>query len=178
MAQPFARPVEDSVPKVAGEVAVGEDLEFQRKWWTFERAIWIFFLILLCCDLIGLFGRGYLSKAKKATPDKALTLSYERIERASTPSIMTLHFSPSAVHEGKIQVFVSESVICGLGAQCIAPQPETSTLTNGGITYTFAAASAPTTMEIQLQPSIPGTQHIRVQALGSDPIDVGIFVFP
>jgi hypothetical protein len=144
----------------------------------FERAIWIFFLVLLCCDLIGLFGRGYLAKAKRQTPDGALTLSYERIERASTPSIMTLHFAPSAVHEGKLQVFVSESVFRGLGAQRIAPQPATSTLTQGGIVYTFPAASAPTTMEIQLQPSIPGTQHIRVQASGSDPIDAGIFVFP
>ena len=39
----FSKPIADSVAKVDGEVAVGEDLEFQRKWWKFERATWIFF---------------------------------------------------------------------------------------------------------------------------------------
>lgn len=178
MPQPFIQPVKDSVPKVAGDVAVGEDLDFQRKWWKFERAIWILFLIILLCDVLGLFGRGWLAKAKRSTADQALTLDYERIERASTPSIMTLHFGPSCVRDGRIQVFVSQNVISRLGAQRISPQPETSTLTQGGITYTFPSALSPTTMEIQLQPSFPGTQHIRVQVAGSEPIRATIFVLP
>lgn len=37
------KPVEDTVPKVNNEVAVGEDLNFQRAWWKVERGIWIFF---------------------------------------------------------------------------------------------------------------------------------------
>src|SRR3954452_1306326 len=111
MAQPFITPVRDSVPKVAGDVAVGEDLSFQRKWWRFERGLWLFFLLILICDVLGLFGRGWLANARLSTPDRALTLSYERIERASTPSIMTLYFEPSAVHDGRLQLFVSESVI-------------------------------------------------------------------
>lgn len=178
MPQPFIQPVKDSVPKIAGDVAVGEDLEFQRKWWKFERVIWIFFLLILACDVLGVFGRGWLAKAKRSTPDQALTLSYERIERASTPSMMTLRFGPSAVHDRRIQVFVSESVIRSLGARRISPEPQTSVLTAQGITYTFLATPAPTTMEIQLQPSFPGTHHIRVQVAGSEPIRATIFVVP
>src|SRR4051812_21473227 len=121
MAQPFITPVRDSVPKVSGDVAVGEDLNFQRKWWRFERAIWAFFLVILIADLLGAFGHGWLAKARRSTQDQTLTLDYERIERANTPSIMRLHFAPSAVRDGRIQVFVSQNVFRALGAQRIAP---------------------------------------------------------
>ena len=178
MAQPFRRPVVDSVPKVADEVAVGEDLNFQRKWWKFERIIWVFFLLVLVCDVLGLFGRGWLAKGKRSTPDQALTLDYERVERSASPSIMTLHFGPAAAHNGHIQVFVGNDVIRGLGARRISPQPATSALTDGGITYTFDSGSTPTIAEIALQPMFPGRHKIRVQLPGSQPIEASVFVLP
>lgn len=178
MTQDLRNRVEDSVPKVDGDVAVGENLEFQRRWWRFERAIWLVFLLILICDLAGLFGRGWLAKTKRSTSDHALTLDYERIERASTPSIMTLTFSSAAIHEGSIRVFVSESVVKPLGAQRISPQPQVSALTEGGITYTFPAGSGPAIAEIALQPSFPGPHKIRIQVAGSDPIDATVFVVP
>ena len=51
------QPVTDSVPKINDELAVGEDLAFQRRWWRFENAVWIFFALLVILDLIGAFGR-------------------------------------------------------------------------------------------------------------------------
>ena len=54
----LTKPVQDSVAKVNDEVAVGEDLEFQRKWWRFENAAWVFFTLIIILDLCGLFGRG------------------------------------------------------------------------------------------------------------------------
>jgi hypothetical protein len=178
MAQPFRTPVLDSVPRVADEVAVGEDLNFQRKWWTFERIIWSFFVLILICDLLGVFGRGWLAKGKLSTPDHALTLDYERVERSATASIMTLHFGAAAVHDGKIQVFVNNEVIRSLGAQRMAPQPARSALTDGGVTYTFDAGSTPTIAEIALQPLFPGRHHILLQVPCSAPIKATIFVLP
>jgi MFS family permease len=95
--QPFKSPVGDTVPRIDDQIAVGEDLEFQRKWWRFERIVWSIFVVILICDLLGLFGRGWLAKATRTTPDGALKLNYERIERADTPSIMTLHFNDAAI---------------------------------------------------------------------------------
>ncbi len=57
--QPLTKPVEDSVPKVSEAVAVGENLDFQRSWWRFERVVWSVFLVILICDVLGLFGRGW-----------------------------------------------------------------------------------------------------------------------
>ena len=178
MAQPFRMPVVDSVPKVADDVAVGEDLNFQRKWWKFERIIWSFFILVLLCDVLGLFGRGWLAKAKRSTPDQALTVEYERVERAGTPSVMTLHFGPAAVHNGHIQVFVGNEVIRDLGARRVSPQPATSALTGGGITYTFDSGSTPTIAEIALQPIFPGRHKIRVQLPGTKPVEASVLVLP
>ena len=171
-------PVEESVPMVSGELAVGEDLEFQRKWWRFERIVWLIFLGILICDVLGLFGRGWLANKRLTTSDGILTLQYERIERASTPSLMTLDFGPRALHNGKIELYVSDSLIKNLGTQRIAPEPAVSTLGDGGITYIVPATRAPALMQIEMEPSHPGLHHFRIQAEGSDPIDASIFVVP
>lgn len=63
-ASPITRRVKDDVPRYNDEVAVGEDLEFQRKWWKFENAVWLFFGVIILCDILGVFGRGWLAKAR------------------------------------------------------------------------------------------------------------------
>lgn len=176
--EPRTKPVEDTVPKIDGSLAVGEDLEFQRKWWRFERVIWTVFLAIILCDVLGMFGKGWLSKAVRVSPDQAMTLNFERIERANTPSSMTLTFGTSAIHGGRIRVFVSDSVVRLLGAQRISPQPLDSTIGGGGITYTFPATQGPAAVEIMLQPSFPGRHSLRIQSLGSTSIDESIFVVP
>lgn len=175
--QPFLSSIGDSVPKV-GDVAVGEDLEFQRRWWRFERAVWLLFLLILIADLLGLFGRGWLAKAQRTDAAQTLTLDYERVERANTPSIMTFHFMPAAIRNGQVQLYVSEDIIKPLGAQRVSPQPKESTMGNNGITYTFSATRTPATAEIQLQPSFPGSHRFRVQILGGQPIDGNVIVVP
>jgi hypothetical protein len=176
--QPFTSPVEDSVPKVDNEAAVGEDLAFQRRWWVFERVIWSVFLVVIVCDLLGLFGQGWLANAKASTPDKTLIIDYERIERASTPSTLTLHFGPAAIRNGHVQVYVSDSVTKALGAQRISPEPAVSAIGSGGISYTFPATLSPANVDIQLQPTLIGRHTFRIQALGEPPIDASVFVVP
>jgi hypothetical protein len=176
--QPPATPIADSVPKIDNKLAVGENLEFQRKWWKFERAIWIFFLLILIADLLGLFGRGWLSKGRQSDSGQTLTVDYERVARASTPSIMTLHFGPNAIHNGRILLYVSDSIVKPLGAQRISPQPAVSAMGNDGITYTFDATQLPASAQIALEPSFPGRHKFRVQVIGGTPIEASIFVVP
>lgn len=175
---PYESRVEDSVPKVDREVAVGEDLQFQQKWWQFERIVWPILLLIVIVDLLGGFGRGWLAHAHSSTPDHALTLDYERIERASTPSIMTLHFGPSAIHGGQIAVYVSDSIVKPLGAQRISPQPAVSAIGDGGVTYVFPSHGLPASAQIELQPSFPGVHRFRIQVEGSTPINSTVAVLP
>ena len=178
MAVPFTTEVQDSVPKVDNQVAVGEDLNFQRKWWRFEKGLWAVFCLILLCDLLGVFGEGWLSKTTRTTPDRTLTLEYNRMLRTGTASQLLLRFGPNAVHDGKISVYISDPVVKQLGAERIAPQPATSTLGNDGVTYTFPAINPPWDMQIQLSPKSPGTHAFRIQIVGADPIDAKAFIFP
>lgn len=177
-ASPITRRVKDDVPRYNDEVAVGEDLNFQRKWWKFENAVWVLFGIIIVCDVLGVFGRGWLAQAKTTTPDHAVVLSYERMEQAFTPSIMDFEIGQSAIHKGQVTVFISGSVVKELGAARISPQPLTSTVGNGGYTYVFPATTSPATIQIALSPPSAGLRHFRVQVTGSEPIDASVFVFP
>jgi hypothetical protein len=179
MASARTRPVEDSVPKVADDLAVGEDLDFQHRWWCFEAVIWIVFAVILALDLSGLLGRGPLAKASAKTPDGTMKIDYERVERFQTPSVMTIYFGPNAVAHGQIQLWVSEGVIKPLGNQRIIPQPQISVLNGDGILYTWPTTAHPNTVAFALNPSTPGEQTftIRLTATG-DTITRHVFVMP
>jgi hypothetical protein len=175
---PFSAPVEDSVPKVDNAVAVGEDLDFQRKWWKFEHIIWIVFGVILLADVLGLFGRGYLAKAELHAQDGSLHVKYERVERASTPSTMTINFGPNAIQNGQVRMYVSESLIRELGTQRISPQPAASVVGQDGVTYTFPATAVPAVVQLSLESSFPGRHPFTLQVPGSDPVQANVIVVP
>jgi hypothetical protein len=160
-------PVEDSVAKVGNEIAVGEDIEFQRRWWRFEKGVWVVFLVIVLLDLAGAFGRGPLANAHARTPGGTMVIDYEHTERFSTPSIMTIHFAPSAVQDGKIQLWVSDTVVKELGNQRIVPEPVSSVIGNGGILYTFASTPLPDSIAFALQPARPGITHFELRMPGA-----------
>jgi hypothetical protein len=175
---PTSKPVTDSVAKVDGEVAVGEDLDFQRKWWRFENVAWIVFTLIIVLDLAGLFGRGPIAKAQRRAADGTIDMKYERIERTDSPSILTLDFGPSAIQNGKITLFVSENLVKGLGTQRIIPAPLTSVVGRGGLTYSFPASTPPATVDLALQPSGPGVYDFTIGVVGAAPIQARVFVVP
>jgi hypothetical protein len=173
------KPVEDTVPKIGNELAVGEDLEFQRRWWRFERIVWTIFLLILVADLAGLLGRGPLSKTHAKTHQGSVTIEYECIQRFSTPSMLIIHFTPAAVHDGKIQLWVSSSIIKSLGNQRVIPQPATSVISQDGVLYTWPADNHPDSAQFALEPMKPGMQDfaLRLPAIG-DEMSARVFVMP
>jgi hypothetical protein len=174
----FQKPVEDSVAKINDEVAVGEDLVFQEKWWRFERAIWILFTAVILLDLAGAFGRGPIAHGHLASGDSTLAVKYDRIERAGTPTILDVSFGPSAIQNGKVRLFVSESIVTDLGAQRVVPAPDSTEVGNGGLTYTFPASVPPAAVQFALQPSGAGVYPFTLQVPGSQPIHARVVVVP
>jgi hypothetical protein len=176
--KPLTKPVQDSVAKVNDEVAVGEDLDFQRKWWRFENAAWVFFTLIIILDLAGLFGRGPIAKAERRTADGTIDVKYERIERTDSPSIMTIAFGPSAIQDGKIQLYVSDSLVKPLGTQRVIPAPQDTVIGEGGLTYTFPATKPPASVDLALQPSGPGIYDFTINVVGAQPVHAKIVVVP
>ena len=176
--------VEDSVAKV-DELAVGEDLAVQRRWWGFERWTWRFFAVIVLLDFLGAFGRGPLANAHAHTPDGALTLDYERVERFNTPSIITIHLGSNAVQDGQVKLWVDDSVIKRLGNQRISPQPVSSTTVDSGVLYVFAAGVHPNSVQFALQPAFAGSSHFTIRLVThssiqqpEDALTEGVFVMP
>jgi hypothetical protein len=176
--KPSTTPVTQSAPRVNNEIEVGEDLEFQRKWGRFENFAWILFTLIIVLDVAGLFGRGPIARAERRTADGAIDLKYERIERTDSPSILTINFGPSAIHDGKIKLYISESLVKGLGTQRVVPAPLETMIGDGGLTYTFSASKPPATVDLALQPSGPGIYHFTIGVVNAEPVQAKVFVVP
>jgi hypothetical protein len=176
--QQETKPVGDTVPKVDNDIAVGSDLQFQRGWWRFERIAWIGLSLILAADLAGILGRGPLAKARVQSPDGGMTIQYERIERFSTPSILTIQVAQSAIHNDKFQLWISEDLVKALGNQRVIPQPTESVLQSGGILYTFSATEVPASVEFQLQPASAGVDHLRFRVPGGGEVSPTVYVMP
>lgn len=168
----------DEIPKVDNAISIGEDLEFQERWWKFERIVWRFFIVILVADVLGVFGRGWLAKAKLMEPTSGLQVSYERVERASTPSIMRVQFGPDSIVNNEIHLFASDSMVKELGTQRIVPQPEHSTIGDGGITYTFPAQGGTQEIQFALNPSFPGLHRFTLQVPGKRAVGARVLVMP
>jgi hypothetical protein len=177
-AQAQTKPVEETVSKVDDEIAVGSDLEFQRKWWRFTRVLWFVFTGIVVADLLGCFGRGPVANARIRSNDGTMDVKYERIERFSTPSILRIQFGPTAIHDGTIQLWISDSFIKFLGNQRVVPQPSTSVLGQEGILYTFPATTLPAAVEFAMQPTTPGICDLRMRVPRSEELKARVYVMP
>jgi hypothetical protein len=84
-------------------------------------------LLLIIADVLGFLGRGYFAKGQVEASDGSI-IQYERIERSATPSILSIRFSADAIRDGKVHLWADDSLLKGLGAQRVIPQPESSVI--------------------------------------------------
>jgi hypothetical protein len=172
----FENPVIDSVPKINEEVAVGEDLKFQRRWWKFEGVMWWIIAVVLVLNFLGVFGRGPLAHAR--LKNDAMLVKYERVERTGTPSILEVELLPPTFQEGHVTLHVSQSVVDELGAQRVIPSPLETAVGKDGLTYKFSADKNPGYVQFALQPAHPGVFHFLLQVPGSPAISARVVVMP
>ena len=140
--------------------------------------IWSVFLLIVLADVLGFFGRGWFAKAELHGENTGMDVKYERVERAMTPSVMTIDFRPEAFHDGKIELFVGDSLIKELGTQRVVPQPERSVVGNGGITYTFPASGLPAQVQFAMEPAFPGVHNFNLQVPGLQGTGARVVVVP
>lgn len=171
-------PIRESISKVNDDISVGADLDFQRRWWRFERVIWWLFGLIVALDVLGCFGRGPLAHAKYQTHDGSMQIKYERVERLSTPSRLSIEFGAQAIKDGKIEVLVSDSLVKRLGNQRVVPQPAESKLSEGKILYTFPASVYPAGIQFGLEPADVGLSSLSLQVQGNEEVRLNIFVVP
>ena len=166
-------------PDVENAIDVGEDLEFQRRWWRFERVVWTVFVLILIADCLGAFGEGWLAHSRLRVPGSGLDVQYERIVRASTPTKLTIHFNQAELAPAHaVQLFVSNSLVDDLGNQRIAPQPAVSAIGQSGIMYVFPWTGAESSVLFSMQPSKPGVAHFTLRVPGHPSVSARVIILP
>jgi hypothetical protein len=65
-----------------------------------------------------------------------------------------------------------------LGTQRVIPAPVTTTVGNGGLTYTFPASQPQASVDLALEPSAPGIYDFVIGVVGAQPVRARVFVVP
>jgi len=156
---------------------VDQDLPFQEKEWTAERAGWIIGLLLLLAGLAGLFGGGPLSRA--APRQGPLRLEYSRFVRYRAPEVLTVQVDPGVSGE-TLQLWVDRAYLEDFELQQIVPAPDQTRVLPDRILYEFQAqpGDGPLRVTFQLRPQAAGSRSGRVGLEGGDTVTFRQFVYP
>lgn len=173
------RHVPDSVGKINGEVAVGADIPFQRRWWRFERTVWGFFGLVALAGLSGALGNsGPLAHGYYRGEDGFFTVEYERIPHYGTPFKVVLHPGPGSVRAGNIAIWLSRDSIRDLGFQRSIPVSATTTVDENGATLNFPTGGQRADIVLMFKPDTMGRHPLDIRTPGSLPFSATLLVLP
>lgn len=164
--------------KRVGDLEIDQDLDFQRKEWVVERWSWILMLLIVFAGLLGLFGQGPLSST--TVGDDPLKVHYGRFERLSAPTQMNIQVSPTAASNGEVRLRVDQSVMTLYNIQRIIPEPASTELSSGYITYVFKTGlgDQPFQIVFDLEPSKLGMPKGAIGLENGPSVNISQFIYP
>ena len=137
---------------------INEDIEFQKKEWSWARLGWVLMLIIALAGLLGLFGQGPLSKSTARAG--GIEVEYERFERLLSPAQIEVKLTQQDFQNGEARVQVDRNMLNMYNLQDIVPEPDQSILSGEFITYVFNVgqirAAAPDHLRPAARPHRPG----------------------
>ena len=166
--------------KRVGDLEVGQDLNFQRRSWTLERAGWVVMILLLIAALLGLLGPGPLSSATAGDPDSALWVEYNRFERYHAPTTLRAHIGLGAARGGKVRLWLSRGFVESTEIHHIYPDPEVVEAGTDRFTYVFAAPdeSKPVVITYQFESQKYWGQAARIGLDAGPELEFSQFIYP
>jgi hypothetical protein len=148
-------------------------MRFQRRTWLIERIGWLVLALIVLLALLGLFGSGFLSK--RSVGAGALTIHYERFQRATRLVQFTFHFAPSPRSERRLRLNAAFQKTYEVSS--IQPPPARSNA--DGVNLTFAVpVGGPADVVIWAHPRAYGTTQIEIRADDEPPLTFSAFVYP
>lgn len=160
-----------------GELAVGADLAFERRWWRGERMVWSAFGALALACLTGLLGRGPWATAHAAAADGRLRFDYERVQRAGTPTTIEIAFAAGGALSRPLQLLMGGELQDGSDLK-INPPPLQTELHGGRLLATFAADAAPGRIVVTLKPRRSGWHRLELGTADAAPAVQAVLVLP
>jgi hypothetical protein len=86
------------------DLELGQDLRFERRWWTVQRVSWCIMLAVVVAAVVGLLGDGPLGERKRE--EGALTIRYSSIARVLAPMVVEIEARPEALRRGELRLAI------------------------------------------------------------------------
>lgn len=142
---------------------IEQDLEFQRRSWTFQRGGWVVMILVLVAALAGLLGAGPLSSSTVTVPG-ALRVDYQRFSRYQTSETLVVHIDPAAVRGSAVRIGLDRDFLGVSKVETVTPPPVSVRADGRELTYEFAVArpDQPLMLTFVVQPERLGFSRGRV----------------
>jgi hypothetical protein len=156
------------------------DLDFERRWWRFERVIYWIQTALVVLAIAGLFGRGPLSAAHAASADRSVRVDYERLARFRTPTTLTVHVVGGTPSDSVVDVTIDGSIVGMEGVSHVTPEPRHVDASSTALRFTVARTSAndSVTIRIALEPGRVGMADARLTVGRGPAISLSQLIYP
>lgn len=166
--------------RVNEEIVVGQDEDFEKKWWRFETRTWGVMVAVMIFAAFGGLGRGLLSKGNASTPDGMVQAQYDRILHFRTPGETLVHVHASGQRNGRIQLWINRAFYKDLQIQNISPRPVVQAGASDGAVLTFWAAAGTDQMDVRLvlQPGSVGIYPLELGITGGETVRFHQLVVP
>jgi hypothetical protein len=161
-------------------IQIEEDSRHQQRDWRFERTGWAVMAIVLVAGLLGLLGYGPLSQTQ-AGARGALTVTYDRLQRASAPTAYRFQAAQSLARNGELRLRFDDALLDEMEMDSILPEPVQMRAGPGYTEFVFAMAGAegpPARLQFQFQPATFGHVRGRVSTEGAEPLVIDQIIFP
>lgn len=143
------------------DIEVAQDLAFERRSWTVQRAAWMVGVLVIAAAIAGVFGHGPVSSATVSSADGTLRVEYERVLRDQSPFNLRVHITPQP--GGSAVIWLAREYFEKARLRHVTPDPERAEVHADGTLFTFAAAG---------DDPVEVVFHFDMDGLGSQPLRI------
>jgi hypothetical protein len=149
--------------RINNEFEVGFNEDFESRWYYVELAGRAVMVVFAACALVGLLGRGPLSRRRAYAPGGGLSVDYEPVARHGTPTTVTLHVTNKTAAPKPITISIGQSMIDPMGLTQSIPVAESSTVSRDGLSLRFVVQpyQPDALIRLDLQPDALGPVSLR-----------------
>jgi hypothetical protein len=143
----------------------GDDPEFQKRQWFYQRCGWILLLLLLAAAATGFLGPGLYSSRGRS--GDGFAMKYDRVLRCQTPGSFAVDLA-AAFPDEIIEVQLTEAYLDKIAVENVVPEPEQSGISSGFIYWKFERARqvGAERLYFDIRPRRPGVVNATISVQG------------
>lgn len=163
-----------------GDLELEQNLTIQRRVCKVQRVSWAIMILVAIAALLGLSGRGVLSRTTTGESDAGLRLEYERFGRFHAQTMLRIQLGATASHAGKARVWFSRNYLEAVEIQRVTPEPDRVEAHSDRFIYVFdlPEPNQPTAITFFLEPDQIGSLPGQVGLGGRQPLTFRQFIYP